>query len=239
MNDSITPPKNEQVRSKRPSIDFIMASIGIYSFTFVYKFGLQQSNRYIADPDLYAKALTLAKETSATADAFMRFTNGYLTKNDLALLTQYIKNVAAQELRVPSDMYVLFDDIHGSMSSLRKYATPVTPLPTLPPTVNSLKAYEPKAMRRKSSGYIYLMPSPLGVYKIGLTTNPTQRKRHFTTMLPFDVEFIALIQSDDIKRLERQLHTKFKSKHYKGEWFHLSQEDVNYVVGLSVQAVAA
>lgn len=90
------------------------------------------------------------------------------------------------------------------------------------------KEHPPKAL-----GYVYLLQSPTGAYKIGRTKNPKSRLKTFEVKLPFEVEFTALIQTRDMYQLEIDLHTKYASKKIKGEWFRLEQEDVDYIKGLA------
>lgn len=87
--------------------------------------------------------------------------------------------------------------------------------------------------RKPLPGYVYLIQSPTSAYKIGLTKNPKDRKRTFGVKLPFEVEFIALIRSDDMEALEEQLHAIFADKRINGEWFNLTTEDVQYIQSLA------
>lgn len=83
------------------------------------------------------------------------------------------------------------------------------------------------------SGYVYLIRSQDGYFKIGHTSDPDNRMKTFSVKLPFDVEYVCLIWSGDRFELERSLHDLYKSKHVNGEWFNLSDEDVNYLKGLA------
>lgn len=87
-------------------------------------------------------------------------------------------------------------------------------------------------------GYVYLLKEINGVhYKIGRTTDPTDRLRTFNVKLPYQVEYTCVIATIDMFRLERQLHTQFKSKRIKKtEWFNLSDEDVASIVALAQEA---
>lgn len=78
-------------------------------------------------------------------------------------------------------------------------------------------------------GYVYLIQSPTSAYKIGKTVNPDNRIKTFKTKLPFEVEYVCLIQTDDMNALERNLHGLFADKRINGEWFALSAEDVEYI----------
>jgi hypothetical protein len=65
-----------------------------------------------------------------------------------------------------------------------------------------------------------------GVYKIGKTSQLHARMNFFEIKLPFDVKLICAIPSEDITTLEKQLHDKYTNKRIKGEWFELTEQDV-------------
>ena len=86
---------------------------------------------------------------------------------------------------------------------------------------------------RSLSGYVYLLQSPSGNYKIGRTSNPDDRLKTFSVKLPFEVEYVCVIQTDDMYALESNLHQRFWDKRVNGEWFTLSPEDVAHIKGLT------
>jgi len=76
-------------------------------------------------------------------------------------------------------------------------------------------------------GYVYLLKSPLGYYKIGKATYPEKRINEIGLLLPFEVERIHLIQCANYNEAERHLHRQYEEKRYKNsEWFALSHDDV-------------
>lgn len=97
----------------------------------------------------------------------------------------------------------------------------------------------PKQARQKRQrqaardGYVYLIQSPSGHYKIGRTSDPKDRMKTFNVKLPFEVEFICVIPTEDMYFLEKQLHRQFAAKRVNGEWFALSADDVEYIKGLT------
>ena len=93
---------------------------------------------------------------------------------------------------------------------------------------------EPKIAKpaRKFPGYVYLIKSETGHYKIGRTNNPDNRMRAFGIKLPFRVHYEHLIKSKDMCALETELHQRFAQKRLDGEWFNLSDEDVAYIKSL-------
>ena len=91
------------------------------------------------------------------------------------------------------------------------------------PAKNSLpKEYAPV------KGVVYIVECG-GRYKIGKTQNLPFRFAHFTIVLPFEPTLIHLIASDNITQTERDLHVKYKGKRVRGEWFDLTQEDIDRI----------
>lgn len=97
----------------------------------------------------------------------------------------------------------------------------------------SLKAQAAKVVKPGRAGYVYLIQSSTGAYKIGKTKNPQDRIRTFAIKLPFEVEYVCLIPTTDMAELETRLHQRFADKRVNGEWFNLSPEDVEYIKGLA------
>lgn len=73
---------------------------------------------------------------------------------------------------------------------------------------------------------IYFIKSERYV-KIGYSANPIKRVAQLKVSIPYHIKVVCIISgglSD-----ERNLHKKFMSSHYRGEWFHLSEEIVDYM----------
>jgi hypothetical protein len=83
-----------------------------------------------------------------------------------------------------------------------------------------------------AKGHVYLLAATTGDYKIGRSKNPPSRAKQIGVKMPFGVELIHVIHTDDMRKLESELHTRFAEKHVNGEWFSLSPEDVTYIKGL-------
>jgi Meiotically Up-regulated Gene 113 (MUG113) protein len=89
---------------------------------------------------------------------------------------------------------------------------------------------EIEAMRAsKRYGYVYLIQSPTGSYKIGRARNPEDRMKTFNVKLPFEVDYVHLIETSDMYGLERAFHKRYAQKRVNGEWFMLDPEDVQYI----------
>lgn len=85
-------------------------------------------------------------------------------------------------------------------------------------------------------GFVYLLRAINEQYKIGRAKDVAARVRNIAGFVPFEVETVHAIATDDMIRLERHLHFVYESagKRINGEWFHLSQQDV-----VAIQAIGA
>lgn len=93
---------------------------------------------------------------------------------------------------------------------------------------------EPKVKKKSEKpGYVYLLKSDKGFWKIGRTVDPENRGKTFGIQLPFEVSFECLIKADNMMLLEAELHHRFDHKRINGEWFDLTPEDVEYIKGLA------
>lgn len=86
--------------------------------------------------------------------------------------------------------------------------------------------------RIPKGGYVYLLKGG-GYYKIGLSRNVYRRWREVSPKLPFEVEIVCTIATDDMHKLETTLHKRFADKRENGEWFKLDDSDVEYVLELA------
>lgn len=73
--------------------------------------------------------------------------------------------------------------------------------------------------------------------KIGYSENssPIDRFNCFRTYAPYGSEILGFIQTYDPCKLESLIHEKFCFKKLKGEWFEITQEDVETQINLYSQ----
>jgi hypothetical protein len=89
-------------------------------------------------------------------------------------------------------------------------------------------SFKPETKNR--SGVVYLLKiKDDDQYKIGVSTKFKKRYDKLSTLMPFELETVNLIKSNDIYNLEESLHNKFEDKRINGEWFELSSKDVKYI----------
>lgn len=98
-----------------------------------------------------------------------------------------------------------------------------------------------KAKGQPQKGYVYLLPAygEKGVigYKIGKTTNPFSRRKTFSVKLNFEVNFVALISTDDHSKLETELHRRFRDLRLgSSEFFTLTDADVSQILEMMTLA---
>jgi hypothetical protein len=93
-------------------------------------------------------------------------------------------------------------------------------------TKERIKAAKVEKANRPNFGYVYILRSETGHYKIGRTTNPEDRLTTFSVKLPFRVNYELVISSDHHRQFEIELHKRFADKRIDGEWFALTTEDI-------------
>lgn len=86
-----------------------------------------------------------------------------------------------------------------------------------------------KKPKRKTGGYIYFLKADNGLVKIGRAKDLRQRLDHFTAKLPYKLKLVHSIKTDDSVGLEKVFHEKFHDKRKRGEWFELSDSDLQEV----------
>lgn len=87
-------------------------------------------------------------------------------------------------------------------------------------------------VRRPIAGHVYLLEGG-GYWTIGCSTNPEVRINALKLQMPFSVNCVCLIETDDMLRLEKSLHKRFAEKCANGEWFILNADDVAYIKSLA------
>jgi hypothetical protein len=84
----------------------------------------------------------------------------------------------------------------------------------------------------KVLGYVYFIQEKLFNHvKIGRTRNLERRFRLFITNLPFDIELVQFIKTYNYEKIELKLHEFYNAKRVKGEWFKLTDHDIESIRG--------
>lgn len=88
-------------------------------------------------------------------------------------------------------------------------------------------------------GYVYVLRAPSmdpSIYKIGREKEYFARIDTLGIKLPWDLEVVVHIESNDYVALEAELHQRFSKMRVKGEWFELTEENIEYLKGLTGEA---
>lgn len=88
-----------------------------------------------------------------------------------------------------------------------------------------------KQNSKKKNGFVYIAKqlNEDNLYKIGCTNNISKRTGTFKTGNCF-VEIVASKRVEDKYYSEHWFHQYFNSKHYKNEWYKLSDEDIEMLL---------
>ena len=95
----------------------------------------------------------------------------------------------------------------------------------------STHRYKDLPKLKDPAGYVYLIKEVdfSGQYKIGRTIDPKSRLKQVDLKTPGETMVIALLKTEDAKVLERRLHQKYASKRKRGEWFDLTDKQVQEI----------
>ena len=75
---------------------------------------------------------------------------------------------------------------------------------------------------------IYLLKQEnSNLYKIGVTKNTSKRIKQLQTGNAIPLELVETFQTSHDYKMETALHAQFSLKRMEGEWFKLSQEEVD------------
>ena len=84
--------------------------------------------------------------------------------------------------------------------------------------------------QNKKSGYVYLLHCPTNnLYKIGRSKNTPLRHYEIEKQSPVDIVLLHTFYSKNSSNAEKILHDKNINKRIKGEWFNLSNEEVEEI----------
>lgn len=87
-------------------------------------------------------------------------------------------------------------------------------------------------LENKKSGFVYLMQSANGYYKIGISKDTRNRLKGLNRQFPIQIVIISQIKCHDRRKVEKLLHKKYAAKRAEYEWFNLDPEDVEWIKSL-------
>lgn len=85
-----------------------------------------------------------------------------------------------------------------------------------------------------SGGFIYVVTfkdsANKKFYKIGMAKNIEQRIQGLQTGNPFKLKIELCFYVESMSKIEREIHSCFNKNRKSGEWFGLSDKDLEYIV---------
>lgn len=123
-----------------------------------------------------------------------------------------------------------FEEPHFSTvtEGIQRGILPADSLEELATRIEDAKA-KTKKKAKNGTGYVYVLSSDSGLYKIGKTRDYKNRIRTFGVKLPFMVAYELVTKSDNYHALEQQLHQRFDHLRVDGEWFALTPDDLTAI----------
>lgn len=80
---------------------------------------------------------------------------------------------------------------------------------------------------KQKHGYVYIFGNHFHHwYKIGTTQDVWERLRGVQVGCPVEIKRIASAWVYKADEIEKELHSKYSSRHLRGEWFLLQDEEV-------------
>ena len=84
----------------------------------------------------------------------------------------------------------------------------------------------------KLSGYVYLMRADNGVYKIGTSKNVEQRLSGLRGESAIGIVVIHYFACRDARKIEKNLHKKYRKQRDHHEWFTLDSDEVKWFTSI-------
>jgi predicted DNA-binding antitoxin AbrB/MazE fold protein len=90
---------------------------------------------------------------------------------------------------------------------------------------NKRRYINSKVEKETQPKYLYLVKADK-YYKIGITKSPVSRLSDLMTLPPFEGEVLKCVMVDKAEDREKYLHKKYDDKRVNGEWFVLSDREI-------------
>jgi hypothetical protein len=107
------------------------------------------------------------------------------------------------------------------------------PWPLEEPAIDPKEVADPDGAKERNSldGVVYLLKAG-GFYKIGKTIAFDRRFAEIKLQLPFKVELVHQIRTNNINLLESHFHRHFRKKRRNGEWFALGKIELEEILSM-------
>jgi len=86
-----------------------------------------------------------------------------------------------------------------------------------------------RQLQKPQPGFVYVLQSG-PYYKIGISKEPSRRLAEIRPRLPFPIELLHLIRTDNMIGTERFMHKSLNHCRLNGEWFRPSSEELKSLI---------
>jgi hypothetical protein len=87
--------------------------------------------------------------------------------------------------------------------------------------------------QKQFNGYVYLLYSPTNnTYKIGKAKKVDDRYGSIAKQSPVEIRLVHQFKSSNASKAENTLHRQYSHKRFLGEWFSLSEQDVESIISI-------
>ncbi len=175
-----------------------------------------------ADPMFYA-GLEEARRVAAVLEMIIDLNTKIAVYNDHPggrdAFVELLRDDPQRLFRVAADLdRIMYQDDFRPTDNIFWLAPKVQELVSLTQRITKQRKAQP--------GYVYVLQSETGHYKIGRARDPISRQKTFGVKLPFRVNYEIVIEADNYVELERDLHDRFAYCRLDGEWFNLTEGDI-------------
>jgi len=84
----------------------------------------------------------------------------------------------------------------------------------------------PYEIQQPNPGYVYFLRADNGLFKIGMTKELNKRIKQLGIQLPYELQLVHAIGTDERCHVEEYFHLRFAQKRVRGEWFALTDSDI-------------
>lgn len=96
------------------------------------------------------------------------------------------------------------------------------------PEINKIK-YKFGLLESNPDQFIYIIKGK-DYFKIGKTKNINRRMKEFKVSIPYSIKLNNLIKVSDMTEAEKYIHKICERSRVEGEWFSLSEKDINLII---------
>lgn len=144
-----------------------------------------------------------------------------------ALSTPYVRTYIASQKREGAEwLYNRLIDEKVYASALSRGLQPVIEVSPVIPNLPVQVLWETLTPKRDNPGYVYVIKTSTGLYRLGRSKNPDARIDPFIRIAPNKVKCEAKIKTSDMRELEARYRCHYASCHVRGKWFALSDQDI-------------